>query len=54
MLSRIYDSEGGVEVLDVLMKYLCVNSVSCSTLLIYRANDSLPSFHDLPFALPVP
>ncbi len=24
MLSRIYDSEGGVEILDVLMKYLYV------------------------------
>lgn len=39
MLSRIYDSEGGVEVLDVLMKYLYVASFDIHSLSRYSEED---------------
>lgn len=39
MLSRIYKSEGGTEILDVLMKYLCVRSLeSCHPASVERHN----------------
>ena len=40
MLSRIYESEGGVEILDVLMKYLYVTQVAKPRLTNQRPSTS--------------